>query len=657
MGIDDESAISAHHNNRRRGKTFSGCWTCRHRRLKCDERRPSCKRCRVAGLQCEGYGIRLVWTAKDNGSREDTSKQRSNRRSQLDPVSSLSSAPMSRAQVHGIQRNLQSTTHQNQLDQTSEGLFSVFASNLGTQTFTRQANSDVPRANVDTPSSTRDTPASQQICVADYPAQIQFELEDVVQNPFLAGCSAIGIENDSSHDEVEVEVETPQTNLAISQQTTTLWPICDFPAARHPTTPRSLSMESQLSPAKSHRNNSATQIVLQDLPEAPNGIQKRSSHLELFSTPSDHCELIQHWMTTLSPSMNPVVQDQEETSLLTTMALDGINSDAESSSGGIAVFHGICAASAFHLSNLQRDPTRFTKMAMTHRDLALSHLRRSMRNDEHIKDESVWAAIWTFLFQEGICGRPREWRTHLEGLRSLILADPCAVNNSSIARAVYQSYICIAILGNFQLDDTMDKLLSQVPPNLDYIEPVHGLTRNLLEIILKINTTAASKTSSFSVISDRIKLQLLLYSPGAIAVAGLNQQCARLLVHYSHIYYYATVIHFQRQLLKTHPRLLQDLVKLTIEHLEAVEASDSHPLGCIWTWPCLVVVVECNEPALQVRMLAWIESKRRHGFIGLEIAGALAREVWHRRSTAPDQAAEINWQDIIEGSIYDILPL
>lgn len=427
---------------------------------------------------------------------------------------------------------------------------------------------------------------------------------------------------------------------------------------QHVTTPSTVSGGAALSIVELDQNISSGFFTGHDHGEpATEDTQDRSSHLELFSTPSDQCELIHHWITTLSPSMNPVIQDQKDKSLLTTMALEGINSDAETSNGGIAVFHGLCAASAFHLSNLGNDAARYTKVGVRHRHLALYHLRHSMQDDEHIQDESVWAAIWTFLFQEGICGQPREWRTHLEGLRSLIFANPRAGCNSPIARAVYQSYLCIAILGNFQLDDEFDKLLAEIPLTLDYIEPVHGITRTLLEIVLRINTTAASKTPTSSAVADRLKLQLLLYSPAAIPTAGLDESRAKLLVHYSHIYYYATVIHFQRQLLKTHPDLLQDLVRETMEHLEAVEAANYHPLGCIWTWPCLVVAVECTQPNLQTRMLEWIEAKKRHGFIGLGIAGALARDIWHRRSLEPDKAAEINWHDMIEGSMYDILPL
>ncbi|KAK8032557.1 hypothetical protein PG990_002291 [Apiospora arundinis] len=44
-----------------RTKQFTGCWTCRRRRVKCDEAKPSCERCNRLNISCDGYGLRLTW--------------------------------------------------------------------------------------------------------------------------------------------------------------------------------------------------------------------------------------------------------------------------------------------------------------------------------------------------------------------------------------------------------------------------------------------------------------------------------------------------------------------------------------------------------------------------------------------------------------------
>ncbi|KOG97256.1 Arg81p [Saccharomyces eubayanus] len=45
-----------------RAKTFTGCWTCRGRKVKCDLRRPHCQRCEKSNLPCGGYDIKLRWS-------------------------------------------------------------------------------------------------------------------------------------------------------------------------------------------------------------------------------------------------------------------------------------------------------------------------------------------------------------------------------------------------------------------------------------------------------------------------------------------------------------------------------------------------------------------------------------------------------------------
>ncbi|KAF7196826.1 Arginine metabolism regulation protein II [Pseudocercospora fuligena] len=41
----------------KRSHSFTGCWTCRRRRVKCSLEKPTCTRCTNAGLECLGYGF------------------------------------------------------------------------------------------------------------------------------------------------------------------------------------------------------------------------------------------------------------------------------------------------------------------------------------------------------------------------------------------------------------------------------------------------------------------------------------------------------------------------------------------------------------------------------------------------------------------------
>ncbi|KAK5254562.1 arginine metabolism regulation protein II [Exophiala xenobiotica] len=54
-------------SQRQRTRTLTGCYTCRERKIKCDDGRPACKRCTALGVACQGYGVKLSWLAYDPG--------------------------------------------------------------------------------------------------------------------------------------------------------------------------------------------------------------------------------------------------------------------------------------------------------------------------------------------------------------------------------------------------------------------------------------------------------------------------------------------------------------------------------------------------------------------------------------------------------------
>jgi len=44
-----------------RTRTRDGCWTCKTRRQKCDNARPTCQNCLSSGRECGGFEVRLRW--------------------------------------------------------------------------------------------------------------------------------------------------------------------------------------------------------------------------------------------------------------------------------------------------------------------------------------------------------------------------------------------------------------------------------------------------------------------------------------------------------------------------------------------------------------------------------------------------------------------
>lgn len=56
----EESSLTF--SGRKRSKTFTGCYTCRARKIRCDLGRPECQKCIKSRLTCRGYDINLRWS-------------------------------------------------------------------------------------------------------------------------------------------------------------------------------------------------------------------------------------------------------------------------------------------------------------------------------------------------------------------------------------------------------------------------------------------------------------------------------------------------------------------------------------------------------------------------------------------------------------------
>jgi C6 transcription factor Pro1 len=55
-------------------RSYGACWTCRIRKIKCDETSIACKRCNSLRITCHGYGKKPAWIDGGQREREETEK-------------------------------------------------------------------------------------------------------------------------------------------------------------------------------------------------------------------------------------------------------------------------------------------------------------------------------------------------------------------------------------------------------------------------------------------------------------------------------------------------------------------------------------------------------------------------------------------------------
>lgn len=553
------------------------------------------------GFECQGYGIKLVWIDPDTQEREQNIRRVIGAPAVYDDDSKFMQVDVNQA-LDAIE-NLSLET-----DELFAGPFSVFA---------------VPR--------------DQGIAGAFPPEPAAFCGSIKDEN---APALPINPPEDRAEDDAEEEIETIVS-----------------PFINNPSTPS--SYDDFFTPTSSAIMELSQGSDSVDIPLPP----LTTRHLDLLPRPAEQRALIHHWTNFVAWHLVPVDRpDNLFRSVFTPMALAGLNSPSNQSNGQIALFHALCATSAFSRGQLLNGDMKTQMLAMKHYHLAVMHLRHSLANiKENMSLDTqrgpILATITMFSAMDMITGRSSEWRTHLQGGASwLATIEGNVWDRDKSSSMVYQGYLAIAALCNINLPSTVDVEADDFLDRKNYVlDRFFGLTRPILKHIVLMNSLIKRTAESPSQeVLDELEIQLYTETPEGLDLEGLDPMSQSLTRHHAYVFYYASLIYFQRTVRRRPPEFVQEIVQCAVKHLEEIEALGGDTIGCTLVWPPFVVASECLTTDLQERMLAWYMLKRRHGFMNLEISKDIAKELWRRRQHA-EPGEDIHWQDVLKDLKMDIV--
>ncbi|ETI19923.1 hypothetical protein G647_08938 [Cladophialophora carrionii CBS 160.54] len=590
-------------------KTFSGCWTCRSRHVKCDEARPACARCLRGGFDCQGYGVRLVWNP-DNPAREQNI-----RRAIGNPAIYDDESPFKQVDVHEALEEIEQLSAEGNC--LSRGPFSVFA-----------VHGSRPKPDID-----------EATLSAAYPAGFVDDinhhgLEPVSASPFEIDVSVGG--GSGADDEIETIVSpfivTPSS------------PVQDYDSMlqhRRPSDVMPLSIRHfDLLPRPSEQralvhhwtNFVCWHLVPVDRPDNPFRSVFTPMALAGLSLPSNQSNgqvALFHALCATAAFSRGQLLNHETNSL--TLAMKHYN---------LAIMH-----LRHSLASLEEHPS-------TH--------------EVDLQRASILATITMFSAMDMITGRSNEWRTHLQGGASwLSTIEDSAWNRDKSSSMVYQGYLAIAALCNINLPSTIDVESEDFLADTRHyvLDRFFGLTRPILKHIVLTNSlikrisTASSRSPSAQEI-DKLESQLYAQSPLTLDLSSqdLTPLAHSLTLHHAYVFYYASLIHFHRTIRHLPPGspTIQALVASAVGHLEDIETLGGESIGCTLVWPPFIVACECVDEGTQQKMLSWYMCKRRHGFMNLEMSKDIAREVWRRRTIVEDDT-DVKWQDVLREMKLDIV--
>lgn len=624
VGMPNSSQATNVRASKSRTKTFTGCWTCRARRVKCDDERPHCRRCRRSGWQCQGYGLRLGWS--------QTPGTRSQRR-QIWLSTPQSTQDLSSAAVTALLAELDGWSGDGSSQQ--RGPFTVFSA--------YSPGSDELKPAKILHSNLGYSPKSHATVNAND------AVERCISIPSMADQSASSSE---SRDELSPE---QIRDVSTSSSTLSSIPLSDKGSSPMPSESPDASESDRadvVSLEYPDRGHSFEDCQRKDLISIPS-LQKNVSPMMAINPiklPRSETELIHHWVVFLSGNMLLIdTPDNPCRTIFMPMALKGLDAAPNESNIHLSIFHAICASAAFSLFHLRRD-LRYQSVAMVHDQLALRHLRQNLQLAQRL-DESTLAAVLTCITAEAMSGRRSRWRAHVAGGLGLLENE---IHGGwvpgPIAARLLQSYVSLSSLCSLPVSSQLMSLLDGSSDLRHYLERSHGITASLVQCLAHITSLADAHTEISTEELDRLELHLYLNFP---SLSTPDAPGSIIIQHALNSFYYATIIYFRRTLRHAPLCEIQDLVEKAIQELEAVDYLRNDKGGCAYNWASFVVAAECEREDLQARMLASFDRKSRHGIQNINILGEIVQELWQRRAQAPDK--DVHWQDIAKEANFDIM--
>lgn len=572
----------------KRTKTFTGCWTCRSRGVKCDEGKPVCSRCTRAKLECQGYGLRLIW--EWNKGKEPEKEIR--RRIFLGPGQNIKPT-LSKKEVN---LNLQKVDLVTETDSETLvfGPFSVFQSSVEVSAAHVLRPQDLGAGSGDVGLARHGSLASSSVDLESEGCEMNVENIDV---------------GDIDADEIEVE------EINVDEEVEN--PVRELVAIPDPNL-----------------------IVVRRRAITP----PRSPELHSFSNPfscwgsKEERQLMDYWLKSTSSKL--VVNRSSNNPFRTVYLPLALASSQQygNSSGHSSLYHAICAAAAFHRAHVSNFRDAEIATGIKHHQRSIRHLRHGLLATDEAEREATLAAIITMSSIDVIRGQTSNWKVHIRGGRDWLDSHRLSTwNQSRSASILYQIFLCVEAIGSYGgLPMLNSNAIEGFHDGSYCLDSVFGITQPVLKAINSINRILReSNTPPTTDELDSLELDILMSDPSDRKFQDLDTSCAEATRHQACAFHQASLIYFKRTLKKVPPIGVQNLVQQGIYHLEEFDRSkDLEVTGFLW--PAFVIACEAEGEFLRSRIASWFERGERHGMRNISDAGRIVKEIWRRRDRCPD---------------------
>ncbi|KAI2692787.1 transcriptional regulator family: Fungal Specific TF [Penicillium roqueforti] len=604
--------------------TFTGCWTCRSRKVKCDERQENgCRVCQKSRLECAGYGVNLCWITDKKRDIQGL------RRRQV-RLEQSTSPSISDAEINRMISSLDTISTPSRT--VSIGPFSIFSS--------REPGIEYlePHASLENSHQTQD-------CTSEI-APSPVDTVDLSSGDFEI------ITNDNVIPNSEIHfIDFPSDWESV---------IAMMDTSNSPTLPYSRKMSLTIYPS----------------PDMELSIPLFKDH--------NTSMLMYHYKNHVAELLQPVFHPRNpwRTTYL-PFALEGcpefclVQNPVPSSEVSISLFHSILSSAAFHLRNIMGGSREYHKLGLQHRAKALQALKTALITPNDSEKYTVYlTAMLALVTIDTMTGEDSDFPIHLKGCRQLERPGRASDSPNDSSRQV--SSIChfLSLLARTTAHElehrqwTTEGPLFEQPyfhdddTNIQYMYGITPYLGNLLQrtcqvaeylafyqgaevptILLEACSALKDEIFSWDIDSESFH-HVMLEQPTMLEII----RCQALSFHS------AIAIFYYRAIEDSSPVDLQQQVgaiwkNLSLaEDLKDVYSSDGKRAAPM-SWPAFIAACEAIDRQPWVE---WWERVQRYSMGNFKRQWKVIQEIWNIMDLDENV---LNWRDALKQSGKLVLPI
>ncbi|KAJ4854658.1 fungal specific transcription factor domain-containing protein [Trichoderma breve] len=633
-------------------RTFSACWTCRRRRVRCDGVVPGCTPCRKHSVACEGYSVELVWVDPSTGKYPPLSRR------SLDSAHTWDGWPI--LDDEQLERLIDGDTDGSgtQIGQLEANPFTVFETSNNHRSPKNSPYEDlvqlhhrVNRRDIHEESKLSEKSDCALFDEGVYVGNFPFD-EFTCLEPFS---DIVGPHRHSS-----ITLDSPIL-LDTLDCLPDLYARCEEELTNLGNEIRDVTDSIAALPKKSQIPRSISPI--------PN----------TFRSNSDDAAVFYHYMTWVAPLMVPVDDaDNPWKSVYPSTALQ------DTSPASCALYHAILAQAAFNLANLYGDTNddgpKKTAQGLEHYGASLHKLYQCLGSSTEEEYDACMATLYTLVITGAYARQKLPWRDHFGGAGGMVTKflgqQPWAQSSRSwvISQSLALSFEIAQTSNTHRREQSSitDTLLGGVSSKCEFGFTI-GSSGQVLQVISNIRllvermatgdipenpgeliqkyiaelTSPSESTEHFDI------EEIWENTPRKDRAEYLQRLHLRLFRNAAIIYLFRTVLNVPPQgVVKYVSTVLQDTLYFIQLHG-----------GAVSMWPVFIAAVEAYEVKDQQIVEQWFDISGQLGIQNRRTAREVIRAVWEKRSQEAKNRGlkqsqiAIDWREVQQFLGLDLLLL